>query len=375
MKTLFQIILLFPLFSISQTLTSTTNIDITKYWYQEPSGYKYPIKILIPNGDVPEEGFPVCILLHGNGGNGSGMINQFKNVLECHALVAPSGYLNSWNICGESSDAPDLEMVNELINHLQTYSNVNPNKIRILGSSNGSALANNVFITNKNPGIDIVCAIVSHLNEPQFHLGNFYATSSSTEPSNSYCGYDSLVDSLNNRKYLSISNENDPIIPYYGGTSVVGVDFLDAETAVHKIAMSQGFTGDKITNGTTISSPEITEYSYLSGNVVHIKGDAEHGTNSSQKDYINAFFTDCDAGLSYNDVVEEILSVFPNPTKDKLTINTTQKPKEIRVFSTSGVLLLKSHSKILNISGLTNGFYILEFEFENKIIQKQIIKQ
>ena len=35
------------------------------------------------------------------------------------------------------------------------------------------------------------------------------------------------------------------------------------------------------------------------------------------------------------------------------------------------LLLLKSHSKILNISGLTNGFYILEFEFENKIIQKE----
>ena len=137
-------------------------------------------------------------------------------------------------------------MVDDLINQLQTYSNINPNKIRILGSSNGGGLANNVFIANKNTGVDIVCAIVSHLNEPQFHLDNFYAASSSTDPSSSYCGYDSLVDPLNSRKYLSISNENDAVIPYTGGASVVGIDFLDAENAAFYIAANQGYSESQI---------------------------------------------------------------------------------------------------------------------------------
>ena len=82
MKKLVYIIVFLPLFTLSQTLTSTTNIDITKYWHQETSGYTYPMNIFVPSGDVPEGGFPICILLHGNGGNGGDMINQFKNVLE-----------------------------------------------------------------------------------------------------------------------------------------------------------------------------------------------------------------------------------------------------------------------------------------------------
>lgn len=43
------------------------------------------------------------------------MINQFRSTLECHILVAPTGYLNSWNICAETSDAPDVDMINDLI--------------------------------------------------------------------------------------------------------------------------------------------------------------------------------------------------------------------------------------------------------------------
>ena len=375
MKKLVYIALLFPLFSLSQTLSSSTHIDITKYWYQETTGYTYPMNIFVPSGDIPEGGFPICILLHGNGGNGGGMINQFKNVLECHALVAPSGYLNSWNICDEDSDAPDLEMVDDLINQLQTYSNINPDKIRILGSSNGGGLANNVFITNKNPGVDIVCAIVSHLNEPQFHLDNFYAASSSTEPSSSYCGYDSLVAPLNSRKYLSISNENDAVIPYTGGASVVGIDFLDAENAAFNIAMSKGYSESQISSGTTTGYPEITEYSYLSGNVVHIKSDAGHGTNSTQREYIKSYFSDCSVGLSVNSFETGNLTIYPNPTNGGVFINAPKEFKEIRVYSTHGVLLMKSNQQNLTISSLSSGTYLFEVEFKDSITQRRIVKK
>ncbi len=88
-----------PLLTFSQILTNTTAINITKTWSQEPDGYTYPISVKVPVGEVPQDGFPVCVLLHGNGGNGAAMVNQFMNILACHALVAPSGYLNSWNIC------------------------------------------------------------------------------------------------------------------------------------------------------------------------------------------------------------------------------------------------------------------------------------
>jgi poly(3-hydroxybutyrate) depolymerase len=367
MRTLLYIFLFFPTLGFSQNLTSSTNINITKSWFQEPSGYSYPMNIKVPTGTVPPNGFPVCILLHGNGGNGAGMIDQFMNVLECHALVAPTGYLNSWNICAENSDAPDIEMINDLVNLLQGYSNIDPNKIRIIGSSNGAGLANNIFIENNNTGIDIICAIVSHLNEPQYHSGNFYTPSALTESLSSFCGYDSLANPLAARKYLSISNHNDPIIPYTGGTSVVGVDFLPAETAAYNIAINQGFTGSQLTSGITMGSPEITEYSYLSGNVVHIKGDAGHSANNTQKNYIGDYFSDCTSSLNIKDYTNDKIKVFPNPTSSNINITGgSDQPMQYSVFNMLGKQVLTgsktSETIKVNLSELEAQVYFLKID-------------
>ena len=272
-------------------LTSLTEIIIEKTWAQQPNGYVYPIDIEVPESIEPIEGFPICVLLHSNGSNGRRIINQFSSVLDDHILIAPTGYLNSWNICDERSNAPDLEMVDELVNTLSNYSNINLNKIRILGSSNGAGLANNIFIQNENPNIDIICAVVSHLNIPQYHDNNFYKYSTVTNPMSAFCGYEEITNPISSRKYLSISNINDPTIPYLGGNSKVGLDFLNAEDAIFYIAKNQGFTGEKLPpEGSALGSPIIFEYSYLSGDVVHIKGNAEHSINHSQLDYLRNFF-------------------------------------------------------------------------------------
>jgi poly(3-hydroxybutyrate) depolymerase len=372
MRTLLYLFLCFPILSVSQNLESTTTINIIKSWTQEPSGYSYPMNINVPAGTVPPNGFPVCILLHGNGGNGAGMMNEFMDILECHALVAPTGYLNSWNICAEDSDAPDIEMINDLVNILQAYSNINPNKIRIIGSSNGAGLANNIFIENNNTGIDIVCAIVSHLNEPQYHLGNFYKPSASTDPLSSFCGYDNLVNPLATRKYLSISNDNDPIIPYSGGTSVVGIDFLPAETAAYNIALNQGYTGSQLTSGITMGNPQITEYSYLSGDVVHIKGDAAHDANNTQLDYIKDYFLDCADVSNIDDYNLDKIKVYPNPTNSKITVTGAyNKTIEYSIFNVFGQLVLSgtgtSDTLQINLSELDSQVYFLKIN--NKLIK------
>lgn len=293
-RAVFLCLAVLPVFIHAQDLTNATNITITKTWSQEPSGYTYPMSISVPNEAVPEGGFPVCILLHGNGGNGEGTLLQFGNVLDCHALVAPSGYMNSWNICGENSDAPDVEMVTDLILQLQTYNNINPNKIRILGSSNGAALANRVYIENTNPGVDIICAIVSQLSEVQYHDNGFYSPSGETNDANPHCGYDVPNTPITGRKYLSICNENDGVIPYTGGISPVGVSFLDAQEAAYIIAQHEGYLGNQLPEaGTQIGTSTVYEYSYLAGQVVHLKGDAGHGMNDTQREYIKDYFGSC----------------------------------------------------------------------------------
>jgi poly(3-hydroxybutyrate) depolymerase len=389
-KLLFIALIYLPTFAFSQVLTNNTSISITKTWPSQPSGYTYPINILVPQGAVPQDGFPVCILLHGNGsGNLSNLAGppmlsqqQFGSVLPCHILVAPTGYQNSWNICSENSDAPDVEMINELVNNLQGYSNVNPNKIRILGTSNGAGLANRIFIENTNPGIDIVCAVVSHLNDFQYHLGDFYKPSGITNSSSSYCGYDIVSKPLSSRKYLSISNVNDQLIPYNGGLSNVGATFLPAETAAHIIATHKGYTGSILTSGTTIGtgSLEITEYSYLFGDVVHLKGSAQHQANPTQKNYITDYFSDCvtNVGIEENPVVK--ISVHPNPTNDILNIKVdiSLSGADYEIYDNLGRTLfagkIKSENTSIDISLLSKGIYYLSIGgYLNKVMI--IVKQ
>ena len=389
-KLLFIALIYLPTFAFSQVLTNNTSISITKTWPSQPSGYTYPINILVPQGAVPQDGFPVCILLHGNGsGNLSNLAGppmlsqqQFGSVLPCHILVAPTGYQNSWNICSENSDAPDVEMINELVNNLQGYSNVNPNKIRILGTSNGAGLANRIFIENTNPGIDIVCAVVSHLNDFQYHLGDFYKPSGITNSSSSYCGYDIVSKPLSSRKYLSISNVNDQLIPYNGGLSNIGATFLPAETAAHIIATHKGYTGSILTSGTTIGtgSLEITEYSYLFGDVVHLKGSAQHQANPTQKNYITDYFSDCatNVGIEENPVVK--ISVHPNPTNDILNIKVdiSLSGADYEIYDNLGRSLfagkIKSENTSIDISLLSKGIYYLSIGgYLNKVMK--IVKQ
>ena len=283
--------LLFITMLCSEELTNSTQINISKIWFQEPLGWIYPVDVNVPSIDYPENGFPICILLHGFGGNGENMLLQWEGFLQNHILIAPTGYMNSWNISDEPSEAPDVEMIGDLIDQLQAYDNVNPNKIRIIGSSNGSALANRIFIENTNPGVDSVCAIVSQLSEAQYHNDNFYYPSGDTGDNQEFDGYDIITTPIDGRKYLNIGNTNDQMIPYEGGPSV-GVNFINSQDAIFIIANSQGYQGEQLSEeGYQIGSSSVYEYPYLSNQVVHLRGDAGHGINAIQREYIIDFFS------------------------------------------------------------------------------------
>ena len=363
---LFVQVIISPVFS--QNLTSTTNLDISLSWSQEPQGYTFPVEVFVPTGTPPQGGFPVCVLLHGNGGNGPGTLGQFTNVFDCHILIAPSGYQNSWNICGENSDGPDVELISTLITNVQAYQNVDSQRVRILGFSNGAALANRMYIENDNSGIDIICPIVSHLNVPQYHSNNFYKPSGETDPGLSYCGYDSIRNPLTTRKYLSISNDNDNVIPYNGGSSVVGVDFLHAETAAYTIAMQQGYQGSIIASGNTIGNPTITEFAYLNGKVVHIKGDAMHGTNSTQLSYVKEYFGDCQTTSSLGELVVSEINAYPNPTKNCLTIQVSDNllGEQYALYGLAGNHHFEGSVEtsffLLDVQDLSAGIYFLKVE-------------
>ena len=309
-------------------LTNSTDINITKFWPQEESGWTYPVFIKVPISAPPSDGFPVCILLHGNGGDGVGILNDWDSYLVNHILIAPTGYLNSWNIVNESSDAPDIEMINELISTIQNYDNVNINKIRILGSSNGSALANRIFIEITNPGVDAIFTIGSQLNDIMYQNGDFYYPSGVTGNNQNNGGYDIATIPLSGRYYLNVHNINDNVIPYYGGTvSFLGVGFHPALDAICYIANSQGYMGESINenSGTEINNSSVYEYSYLDGQVVHLSGNAGHGINNTQRNYIIEYINNIVTQLSVknSNLANKFFleKPYPNPFNPTLNID------------------------------------------------------
>lgn len=276
----------------AEDLGDDTSIEIERSWSQESEGWTYPMAIRVPDGEPPKGGFPVCILLHGNGGNGPGTLNQFERLLSNHALVAPSGYQNSWNICRENSDAPDVSMIEELVGILKGFDNVNPAAIRLLGLSNGASLANRVLLEVDEPAIDTVCSVVSQLSDVMARGDRFHRPKGETSQKLPFCGYLEEHTPPTGRRYLGISNENDNIIPYAGGWSPVGLAFLDSRVAAYQVARAQGYRGDPILgDGIEIGDTDVFEYAYPNDQVVHLRGFAVHGMNATQREYIAEFLS------------------------------------------------------------------------------------
>lgn len=78
---------------------------------------------------------------------------------------------------------------------------------------------------------------------------------------------------------------------------------------------------------------------------------------------------------SVDNVGEEIISFFPNPTDGLLHIETN-KDFDLELCSTTGSVLVKTKNKnSIDLSDLENGIYILTIRIEGKLFSNKIIKQ
>jgi len=78
---------------------------------------------------------------------------------------------------------------------------------------------------------------------------------------------------------------------------------------------------------------------------------------------------------SIEDVSSLGIVVYPNPTKNVITIDTRLEI-EIEVYDMMGRLLIEEeNTKRLDLSNLSNGLYNLSIIYNSKRYSKQIIKQ
>jgi len=77
-------------------------------------------------------------------------------------------------------------------------------------------------------------------------------------------------------------------------------------------------------------------------------------------------------------VNNEIISVFPNPTKSSVSIQNIDKGTAYKIFNISGEILINgiiSESNEINMKGLSKGIYFIELKNDNTLTIKKIIKK
>ena len=96
--------------------------SIRQTWHQEPDGFDRPVLARVPTKTEHVKKLPVVIYFHGNGGQATRAINNWRELNPC-IFVAPQGYERSWNIHGEKSEAP--------IDLYQSQAHQNPNELNL----------------------------------------------------------------------------------------------------------------------------------------------------------------------------------------------------------------------------------------------------
>ncbi len=247
---------------------ANTTLSITQTWAQQPSGFARTAVVQVPAGAGPH---PVVILLHGNGGTGAQMIGALDPHVSTAIRVAPSGYLTSWNVDGEASQAPDVAFIRDLIALLKTYDNVDAGRISIFGISNGSGMTNRLLIELDGAAFQNAGCQVSQMLAKMYHDNAFWFNATGSN------AYDQTIAPAKRRRIISLNGTVDPLIPYNGGTSVIGT-FISAQESIYRFAQAMGETGPQLSDaagvagtGTNGYSAPFVKYSYRSGQFVHYK--------------------------------------------------------------------------------------------------------
>jgi poly(3-hydroxybutyrate) depolymerase len=88
--------------------------------------------------------YPVVIAFHGRGGSNSSWVNILKEFTDSGDFIGvyPQGYLKSWNLGTEPSNADDVDFIKNIIRELYNYDNIDTTRIFAIGASNGAGMVN-----------------------------------------------------------------------------------------------------------------------------------------------------------------------------------------------------------------------------------------
>lgn len=105
-------------------------------------------------------------------------------------------------------------------------------------------------------------------------------------------------------------------------------------------------------------------------------------TNTSINFHSNAFLLKLDANgntITHTQSPENSnINIYPNPFSDHIFIENTPAISNIQIIDNTGKILFiadKLQSNTILTSHFSKGFYILKYQYKNKIYTKKIVKE
>lgn len=150
---------------------------------------------------------------------------------------------------------------------------------------------------------------------------------------------------------------------------------LDWQTASE--TNNNGFDIEHSTDGLTWEKIGFVEGQNTADKYSFIHPAPQRGVN-----YYRLKQIDLDGGFKYSEIVSvevnrsNTISIYPNPTKDKINIiGTENEPIGIKIYNSTGILVadFTSHESEIDIAHLTNGLYIVSIQLDQQLISVQKI--
>ena len=187
--------------------------------HQEIDGVMEARRVLIQVTDPleAEKYYPVVFALHGSGGSAQTFTGQLGHWVNAGEFVGvyPQGHRNTWNLGPELSTADDLLFINLIMAQLAGYGQLDMGRVFAIGFSNGAGMAHHIAVHTDH--FLAIAAVVTPLlvgHEPQ---------------------EDTPAVSI-----LQILGMLDPLIPYDGGSGVLGHVFHGGEESAGIWALHNG---------------------------------------------------------------------------------------------------------------------------------------
>jgi Leucine-rich repeat (LRR) protein len=98
-------------------------------------------------------------------------------------------------------------------------------------------------------------------------------------------------------------------------------------------------------------------------------------TNWTNIDSGASFSENCSGNLGVNNMNQEMLLIYPNPTSDVITVSGIDKISAIRIYDIDGSLLSTSSESTVSLNGLTSGVYLVEVESGEVLLRKRVVKE